>query len=323
VPRPALTSGDLGGARPADSRVGAEKPAPANLPRVATAAGVVSSRAAQPDSKEDDASRPSIPLSTCFGFSAEDSSNNAAQRPFAQSASRDPSVEPGRKDHPRNGSFISGSLSFRSLKRSSSASSFLTSRSAASREERRATRLPRAGDEETLQRMRRHPIYVHAKLLIRDDEVVLTGSGNINERSMAGVRDTEVAFGAFQPAHTWCALQGTGAQPSSSLPLGEVARFRKRLWAEHAVGPHAGEFPQELQDPGSIECVRAMQRIARENWAVYKDDDKVSELERHLLPYPYDVAADGTVTAAIPHFPDTRASVTGSQSSIIPDLLVS
>jgi phospholipase D1/2 len=106
------------------------------------------------------------------------------------------------------------------------------------------------------------------------------------------------------------------------LPRGEVARFRKRLWAEHAVGPHAHCFPSELEDPGTLECVRAMQRIARENWALYTSDD-VTEMDRHLLPYPYDVAIDGTVTATVPHFPDTRAPVKGSHSSIIPDRLIS
>lgn len=46
-------------------------------------------------------------------------------------------------------------------------------------------------------------IYVHSKGMIVDDEFVLIGSANINQRSMEGTRDTEIAMGAYQPHHTW------------------------------------------------------------------------------------------------------------------------
>lgn len=48
-------------------------------------------------------------------------------------------------------------------------------------------------------------IYVHAKGMIVDDEYVIMGSANINQRSMDGSRDTEIAMGAYQPHHTWAA----------------------------------------------------------------------------------------------------------------------
>jgi phospholipase D1/2 len=46
-------------------------------------------------------------------------------------------------------------------------------------------------------------IYVHSKGMIVDDEYVLLGSANINQRSMEGTRDTEIAMGAYQPHNTW------------------------------------------------------------------------------------------------------------------------
>lgn len=46
-------------------------------------------------------------------------------------------------------------------------------------------------------------IYVHAKGMIVDDEYVIIGSANINQRSMGGSRDTEIAMGAYQPHNTW------------------------------------------------------------------------------------------------------------------------
>lgn len=37
-------------------------------------------------------------------------------------------------------------------------------------------------------------IYVHSKLMIVDDNLVICGSANINDRSLTGKRDSEVAL---------------------------------------------------------------------------------------------------------------------------------
>jgi phospholipase D1/2 len=50
---------------------------------------------------------------------------------------------------------------------------------------------------------KRFMIYVHSKGIIVDDEYVIIGSANINQRSLEGTRDTEIAMGAYQPHHTW------------------------------------------------------------------------------------------------------------------------
>lgn len=39
--------------------------------------------------------------------------------------------------------------------------------------------------------------------MIVDDEYVIMGSANINQRSLAGSKDTEIAMGAYQPRHSW------------------------------------------------------------------------------------------------------------------------
>merc|ERR1712072_557549 len=36
-------------------------------------------------------------------------------------------------------------------------------------------------------------IYIHSKVMIVDDRVAIIGSANINDRSMAGTRDSEIA----------------------------------------------------------------------------------------------------------------------------------
>jgi len=36
-------------------------------------------------------------------------------------------------------------------------------------------------------------IYVHSKIMLIDDEIALIGSANINDRSLLGNRDSEIA----------------------------------------------------------------------------------------------------------------------------------
>jgi phospholipase D1/2 len=71
-------------------------------------------------------------------------------------------------------------------------------------------------------------IYVHSKLLIADDKTVIIGSANINDRSMIGKRDSEVAViiqdEAFQD----------GKMNGETFPCGLYAgRLRKHLFKEH------------------------------------------------------------------------------------------
>jgi hypothetical protein len=51
--------------------------------------------------------------------------------------------------------------------------------------------------------------------MIVDDEYVIIGSANINQRSLEGTRDTEIAMGAYQPLYTWARKQ--------SAPHGQVS----------------------------------------------------------------------------------------------------
>ena len=52
-------------------------------------------------------------------------------------------------------------------------------------------------------------VYVHSKGMIVDDEYVILGSANINQWSMEGTRDTEIAMGAYQPYLTWASKRSS------------------------------------------------------------------------------------------------------------------
>eukprot|EP01012_Entosiphon_sulcatum_P017982 TRINITY_DN2272_c0_g1_i2.p1 TRINITY_DN2272_c0_g1~~TRINITY_DN2272_c0_g1_i2.p1 ORF type:complete len:1003 (+),score=261.19 TRINITY_DN2272_c0_g1_i2:254-3262(+) len=156
---------------------------------------------------------------------------------------------------------------------------------------------------------KRFMIYVHSKFMVVDDEFALVGSANINERSMAGDRDTEIAVGMQQPAFR-CA--------DGVLPRGEVSGFRLSCWAEHT-----GTYDPVYQAPHTIDCVRFVNGIADENWRLYSDPSP-QPLRSHLLHYPYVIDRDGRVSAAREFFPDCDtfgAKVLGAPQNTMPNLL--
>ncbi|XP_020592214.1 phospholipase D delta-like, partial [Phalaenopsis equestris] len=158
------------------------------------------------------------------------------------------------------------------------------------------------------QKFRRFMVYVHAKGMIVDDEYVILGSANINQRSLAGSRDTEIAMGAYQPHYTWA--------EKKKHPHGQIYGYRKSLWAEHL-----GLVDDRFNEPNSLDCVRFVNQIAEQNWKNYAAED-AKPLRGHLLKYPVKVEADGKV-GPLPEqetFPDVGGKVVGALTSL-PDSL--
>ncbi|XP_020099255.1 phospholipase D alpha 1-like [Ananas comosus] len=164
-------------------------------------------------------------------------------------------------------------------------------------------------DYERAQQARRFMIYVHAKMMIVDDEYIIIGSANINQRSMDGGRDSEIAMGAYQPDYLM-----TTKQPAK----GQIHGFRLALWFEHL---------QRLDDdfllPQSRECVRKVNQIAERNWNLYVSDMLYNDLPGHLLSYPMKINGDGELAdlPGMEFFPDTKARVRGTKSDYLPPIL--
>lgn len=152
-----------------------------------------------------------------------------------------------------------------------------------------------------LREQARFMIYVHSKMMIVDDDYIIIGSANINQRSMGGTRDTEIAIGSYQPAHTGEACDGQ--------PRGAVHEFRTALWSEHLGGTleevHAGA--------GTVDCMRAVNEAAQANWELFIANEPC-HLEAHILKYPVAVGQDGVVAPLEdhPNFPETEAPVIGA-----------
>lgn len=158
------------------------------------------------------------------------------------------------------------------------------------------------------QKFRRFMIYVHAKGMIVDDEYVIMGSANINERSLDGSRDTEIAMGSYQPHHTWAGKQ--------RHPHGQIYGYRMSLWAEHL-----GLLEDCFDHPQSLECVRRVNELADMHWQQFTADE-VIKIHGHLLKYPLKVEPNGKVLPLPGNesFPDVGGKILGAPGSL-PDTL--
>ncbi|GAU20683.1 hypothetical protein TSUD_230970, partial [Trifolium subterraneum] len=157
------------------------------------------------------------------------------------------------------------------------------------------------------QKNRRFMIYVHSKGMIVDDEYVLMGSANINQRSMEGTRDTEIAMGAYQPNHTWANKKSKPHGQARFINF-EVHGYRMSLWSEHIGG-----VEECFKQPESIECVRRIRSLSEYNWRQYAADE-VTEMKSHLMKYPLEVDSKGKVKPLFgcETFPDVGGNIKGT-----------
>uniref|UniRef100_A0A7N0V0E8 Phospholipase D n=1 Tax=Kalanchoe fedtschenkoi TaxID=63787 RepID=A0A7N0V0E8_KALFE len=163
-----------------------------------------------------------------------------------------------------------------------------------------------ASDYWNAQKHRRFMIYVHSKLMIVDDLYLLIGSANVNQRSMDGERDTEIAIGCYQS-------HGKVSQE------GDIKAYRLSLWYEHT-----GKSESSFQEPRTSECVQMIRAIGDEMWEIFSGD-KIQDMKGvHLVTYPVHVTQDGTLED-LPDgggtFPDTKALVKGKRSGILPPII--
>uniref|UniRef100_A0A1D1YKT4 Phospholipase D n=1 Tax=Anthurium amnicola TaxID=1678845 RepID=A0A1D1YKT4_9ARAE len=158
------------------------------------------------------------------------------------------------------------------------------------------------------QQARRFMIYVHTKMMIVDDEYIIIGSANINQRSMDGARDSEIAMGAYQPFHL----------ATRQAARGQIHGFRLALWYEHL-----GMLDDIFLQPENVECVQKVNRVAEKYWDLYASETLERDLPGHLLSYPIGVTNDGEVTElpGAEFFPDTKARVLGAKSDYLPPIL--
>lgn len=109
-------------------------------------------------------------------------------------------------------------------------------------------------------------IYVHSKLTIVDDRYVLVGSANINDRSLQGDRDSELAVLISDTAHCFNDQDGTGV----AVPTRNFAReLRQNAWRKW-LGSAANECAEALDKPALQAGWEKIQALAKSNADIYE-----------------------------------------------------
>ena len=114
-------------------------------------------------------------------------------------------------------------------------------------------------------------IYIHSKLMIRDDKTVLIGSANINDRSMLGDRDSEFAIiinekKELENIKTGKKFIMNGKSNYNATNF--AVELRKALMAEH-LG--ISQDDSILDDPVSNQLYSLFLKRARSNTQIYHD----------------------------------------------------
>lgn len=136
-------------------------------------------------------------------------------------------------------------------------------------------------------------IYVHSKLLIADDRVAILGSANINDRSLLGPRDSELAVIVRDSTPVTVKLDGKNPQQVSKAVHG----LRIDLWKKHFglslnkasnVQPAIG-LQRYLTQPAAEASWRAMQVRAKKNTEAYEETfdfipRNASQVQPHIMP---------------------------------------
>ncbi|WP_280923201.1 phospholipase D-like domain-containing protein, partial [Pantoea endophytica] len=108
-------------------------------------------------------------------------------------------------------------------------------------------------------------IYVHSKLMIVDDRWVLVGSANINDRSLLGDGDSELAVTIADLDHSVNDLDGSGTPE----PCRTFAReLRQKAWRKW-MGSAAAECEDALDKPALKASWEKIQAIALNNSIAY------------------------------------------------------
>lgn len=131
-----------------------------------------------------------------------------------------------------------------------------------------------ANRAEQLRAAQRYQIYVHSKMMIVDDEYAIIGSANLNERSLAGDRDTEICVGMW-PANARMRRACTEA----------LQEFRGRLWSEHL-----SKLPPSWKSPEHIDCVRDVRSTSLRRFLALKNELPAPE-PGHLMALPLKVVS--------------------------------
>ena len=114
-------------------------------------------------------------------------------------------------------------------------------------------------------------VYVHSKCMIVDDLYALIGSANINDRSMLGERDSELAVLVMDGENTRADINGKGSQRPVRVFAHELRKsLWKKLFGITSGRSPASELAQAIEEPGCPDSWKLIQSRARKNAAAFE-----------------------------------------------------
>jgi len=122
-------------------------------------------------------------------------------------------------------------------------------------------------------------IYIHSKLMIVDDRVVIMGSANINDRSMLGKRDSEICIVTEDSTKVAITMNGHKYQARKF-----AHELRAQLYQEHLGLTNY----KDVADPLNPILLSTISRNAKNNTEIYRTvfrclpDDNVTKLDQVL-----------------------------------------
>ncbi|KAF2138543.1 uncharacterized protein K452DRAFT_87979 [Aplosporella prunicola CBS 121167] len=160
-------------------------------------------------------------------------------------------------------------------------------------------------------------LYIHAKCMVVDDRIVIIGSANINERSMLGSRDSEVA----------AIVRDTEMLPSmmAGKPY-KVSRFahtlRVRLMREHLgidtdemLGEEQSEvFDSDLSRPSTAESNSTIEQQLIENKHRAEEELIAQEEQMHSFNHDADWIQENNPNLPLRHGLTTDSRVTDNDA---------
>jgi phospholipase D1/2 len=143
-------------------------------------------------------------------------------------------------------------------------------------------------DQEAVKNFVSEEVYIHTKLMIVDDRVVICGSANLNDRSQIGDRDSEIALVVEDPSIIPSTMNGTAWNVS---PF--ASSLRRKLFREHLGLLHPATVSEQtpnnnplpvmndydwgtkedkmVEDPLSPAFWNIINTTATRNTAIYRD----------------------------------------------------
>ncbi len=145
--------------------------------------------------------------------------------------------------------------------------------------------LPSHGPDRTenIRKNKRYMIYVHSKYMMTDDRFAIIGSANLNERSLNGGRDSEIAV-AIWPSH----------DKDAAEVVQECTKFRMSLLREH-LGPAFDEA--KLADLSSPEAIKHIRDAATENYRAFREGRFDATKHGHLCLWPQAIVDDVAIAS--------------------------